>query len=115
MALPSKYRFSNSNEIKEVFKRGKSLDSGFFQIRFIPAAPGLKRFAFIVGLKVSKKAVIRNRIKRKISEIIKLNLLKFKPGYLIVILVKPQAADKEPENLEEDLVNSLVKIGRWVR
>lgn len=112
MALPSKYRLSNNSEIKEVFKRGKSFGSRFFQIRFIPTAPGLKKFAFIVGLKVSKKAVIRNRIKRKISEIIRLNILKIKPGYLIVILAKPQAANEESENLEEDLTKSLIKIGR---
>ena len=113
MALPSKYRLSNSNEIKEVFKRGQILDSGFFQVRFIPAAPGLKKFAFIVGLKVSKKAVIRNRIRREVSEIIRLNISKIKPGYFIVILVKPQAANGEVKNLKEDLVNSLIKISRF--
>ena len=112
MTLPSKYRFSSSDEIKEVFKRGKSLDSGFFQIRFIPAARGLKKFAFIVGLKVSKKAVIRNRIRRKISEIIRINISKIKPGYLIAILAKSQAANEEPKSLEENLMNSLIKIGR---
>lgn len=112
MALSPKYRLSKSHEIKEVFKRGKGLSSRFFQIRFISAALGLKKLAFIVGLKVSKKAVTRNRIKRKISEIIRLNISKIKPGHLIVILVKPQAANEEPENLEEDLVKSLIKIGR---
>lgn len=112
MALISKYRLSKSHEIKEVFKSGKSFGSGLFQIRFVPAALGLKKFAIIVGLKVSKKAAIRNRIKRKISEIIRLNISKVKPGYFIVILVKPQAANEELKNLEEDLINSLVKIGR---
>ncbi|MEK7537047.1 MAG: ribonuclease P protein component [Patescibacteria group bacterium] len=112
MALPSKYRFSNSNQIKEVFKKGKSFNSGFFKIKFIPAAPGLKKFAFIIGLKVSKKAVVRNKIKRRISEIIRLNLLKIKPGYFIIVIVKPQAANEEPRNLEEALINSLIKIGR---
>lgn len=112
MPLPSKYRLSKSREIKEVFKRGKSFSSGFFQVRFIPAAPGLKKLALIVGLKVSKKAVIRNRIKRKISEIVRLNILKIKPGHLIVILVKPQAANEELKNLEEDLMDNLIKIGR---
>jgi len=112
MALPLKYRLSKSREIEEVLKRGRSFGSGLFQIRFLPAAPGLKKFAFIVGLKVSKKAVIRNRIKRKISETIRLNILKIKPGYLIVIVVKPQAANEELKKLEEDLGDGLVKIGR---
>ncbi|MEK7659507.1 MAG: ribonuclease P protein component [Patescibacteria group bacterium] len=113
MALPSKYRLSRSREIKEVFKRGESFDSGLFQIRFIPAALGVKKFAFIVGLKVSKRAVIRNKIKRKINEIIERNISKIKPGYLIAILVKSRAAYEEPKNLEEDLMNNLIKIGRW--
>lgn len=111
MALPLKYRLSKSHEIEEILKRGRSFSSAFFRARFIPA-PGLKKFALIVGLKVSKKAVIRNKIKRKLSEIIKLNIPKIKPGYSVVILVKPQAADEEFKNLEEDLVNNLVKIGR---
>ncbi len=112
MALPLKYRLSRSREIKEVFKGGKSFGSRFFQIRFIPAPSGFKRIAFVVGLKVSKRAVIRNRIKRRISEITRLNISRIKPGYFIVIMAKPRVADEELKNLEEDLINDLVKIGR---
>lgn len=112
MALPSKYRLSNSDEIKEVFRAGKSFNSGLFQIRFIPTASNLKKFAFIAGLKVSKKAVIRNKIKRRVSEIIRLNLPKIKSGYLFIVIVKPRAANEEPGSLEESLMNTLIKIGR---
>lgn len=35
---------------------------------------GLPRFAIVVGKEVSKKAVVRNRLRRRISEIIRIKL-----------------------------------------
>ena len=46
------------------------------------------RFGIIVSLKVSKKAVIRNKIKRRIRAILKENLFNIVQGYDFMILTK---------------------------
>ena len=76
----------------------------------IGAAPS--RFSIIAGLRVSKKAVIRNKIKRRVGEIARLNTSKIKSGYFIVITVKPAAVNKEFEYLKENLTSILSKINQ---
>ncbi|MEA3293180.1 MAG: ribonuclease P protein component, partial [Patescibacteria group bacterium] len=68
----------------------------------------LNRFGFIVSKKVSKKAVIRNKIKRRLREIIKARIAKMKQGYDIIILVYPEI--KEKSFLEiENIVDKIFK------
>jgi|SRR3989344_3261770 len=112
MALPSKSRLSNSSGVKKVFKRGKNISSELFQIKFIPAEAGVSKFAFIVGLKVSKKAVARNRLRRKLSEIIRLNISKIRQGFFIVIMAKPKTVGREYRYLEKDLMDALSRINQ---
>lgn len=59
-------------------------------------------FGFIISTKISKKAVVRNRIKRIISEVIRKNLKKIKKGMDVVFLVKPSAAKIDKETLENE-------------
>ena len=109
MALPRKFRLS-STEIKEVFKRGLGLNSELFQLKFLPAASATTKFAVIVGSRVSKKASVRNKIKRKINEAIRLNISKVRPGRLIVIVAKSRLADIRFVELGRELINGLNKI-----
>lgn len=114
MALTKTKRLSG-REIKEIIKRGKLFESDFFRIKFFPA-PSTKvlsanKFAFIVGSRVSRKANQRNKIKRRVSEAIRLLSPTIKPG-LILILVKPQALGKGFSYLRDDLNRVLGKIGQ---
>ncbi|MBI2003601.1 MAG: ribonuclease P protein component [Parcubacteria group bacterium] len=112
MALPRKSRLSSSSEIKKILKDGLGLNLELFQVKFLPVSAGPSRFAIIVSSRVSKKASVRNRIKRKLSETIRLNISKFRSGFLIVIVAKPKLASKELSGSEQELVNNLIKIGR---
>ena len=114
MALPKRLRLSDSSEIKRVFKEGRTLNSAFFAIKFLPANLDSFRLAIIVSSKVSKKAVIRNKIKRKISEIIRPRVLKIKPG-LYIVRVKPEALsvlNRKSDIFEKDLIRVLDKISK---
>ncbi len=57
------------------------------------------RFCIIVSNKVDKRSVIKNRIKRQIGEIIRLNINNIKPGYDISILVKSGLIDKNTKKI----------------
>ena len=110
MALPKKNRLSDKSGIEKVFKKGKRLDSELFSIKFLPAGNNSSKFAIVVSLKISKKAALRNKIRRMISEIIRLNISKLKPGYSIVLMVKPAVLDKGAEDLEKFLMKELGRI-----
>ncbi len=66
-------------------------------------------FGFIISTKISKKAVIRNRIKRIMSEVIRKNLKNLKNGYDILFLIKHQAAKITKLELENETYATIIK------
>ncbi len=111
MALPQKYRLTDKKDVGRVIKRGKILNSELFQIRFLANNLDFDRFVVITGLRFSKKATIRNKTKRQLNEIIRINILKVKSGLDIVLLARLKILDKKSEYIKEELINRLLKIG----
>lgn len=66
-------------------------------------------FKIIVSLKVSKKAVVRNKIKRRIREILRQANLKL--GYDIVVITNKEIINKSFREIKErilDKINTLL-------
>ena len=65
-----------------------------------------------VGIKISKKAVVRNKIKRQIREILRLSLQKndIMSGYYLLFIAKKEAVGKEYSELEKEVKNLIGKI-----
>ena len=110
MALPKKYRLTHKSEIEKVFKKGRIINSNLFMIRFLPNQLVFSRFTIIVSSKISKKSVIRNRIKRRLRETIRLNILKIKPGYDFIVITKPKILSQKLNELIELLAKELGRI-----
>ncbi len=85
MALNKKNRLKKKKDFETVFKKGKAVKGNFLFVKYFGNNLGLPRIAFVVSLKVSKKAVIRNRIRRTISEIVSKSLKKIQPVDIIII------------------------------
>lgn len=70
------------------------------------------RIGFAVGLGVSKKAVVRNRIKRQMREVVRLMLKegKIKRGYHVLIITKGNVAGKEYEEIGKE-ISELLRRG----
>lgn len=66
-------------------------------------------FGFIISTKISKRAVDRNRIKRIMSEVIRINLDKLKSGLDVVFLLKPSVMKIDRETLEKELYEVITK------
>ena len=69
--LPKKNRLKNKKDFERVFKQGKGFKEDFLFFKITKNNLKENRFGFIVSLKVSKKAVLRNKVKRRLREIIK--------------------------------------------
>ena len=107
--LPVSYRLTKEKDFKKISASGKSFFSSCLKVRFLANDLKVSRFAFVISTKVSKKAVDRNRLRRRLREIIRLSLAKVKPGYDIVVSTKSQALNKDYKELESELLNLLVK------
>lgn len=86
--LSQKFRLNKEKDINLVLRRGQKYYSQLFSVAFLPNTKENPRFCFIVSNRVSKKATVRNRIKRLMRESIKKFLLKRDKNYDIVISVR---------------------------
>lgn len=108
--LPRKYKLKRDNDFKKVFKEGKYQQKDFIKIRFLKNNLDISRFAFMVGLKVSKKAIQRNKIRRRLEEIIQKRINQIKPGFDLVVMVSPIILEKKYQEIEEALASLLEKF-----
>ena len=79
--LPKQYRLTKNKDFARVAQQGKIIFSYALGLKYIKNNLNYSRFGIIVSLKVSKKAVIRNKIKRRIRAILKENLSNIVQGY----------------------------------
>lgn len=86
--------------------RGRFVSVRWFPLR--PTAPNPVRVGIVISTKVSKKAVVRNTIRRRLKEILRPMHL---PPCEMVIVAHPEAATADYWQLLKDLSFALKKSG----
>lgn len=74
----------------------------------VPVIP--TRIGISISQKVSKKAVVRNRIKRQIRAVILELLPLISPGWKVIVGVRPTALECKYEHFLRELKQLLVKV-----
>ncbi len=97
--LPFENRIKKRKDFEKILKEGKSLHSEIFTVKFLENNLNQSRFGFIVSKKISKKAVTRNTVKRRLREQIRLRLLKFEKGLDVIIIAKKDIVKKKSEEI----------------
>ena len=106
--LPKKNRLKNKKDFERIFKQGKSFKEDFLFLKIRKNNLKESRFGFIVSLKVSKKAVLRNKVKRRLREIIKERLPEIKSGIDGVLIAQRNIEEKDFSEIKE-VINKLFK------
>ena len=78
-------------------------------LRVAPTKESESRFAFVVSTKVSKKAVVRNKLRRRLREIVRLELPHIQQGHDVLIAVRPQAIRMSYQELRTALIELFTK------
>ena len=107
-------RLRQERDFKGVAQKGKAVFSPSLSLKLIRNNSDVSRFGIIVSTKVSKKAVLRNRLKRRLREIIRLNLPQLKKGFDIMVLTRAAAKDFEYLQLKEILEGLFRKANLYV-
>jgi len=108
--LPKKYRLTNKKDFEKVFKFGRGRHAEILGIKFAKNNLGNSRFGFIVSKKVFSKATGRNKIKRQIREIIRLNLSRVKSSLDIVIICHPGIMEKNYQEIEKEILEIIEEM-----
>jgi ribonuclease P protein component len=108
--LKQENRIGLNKDFDRAFKAGQSFYSKIIGIKAVTNDDNKKRFGILINTKVSKKAVVRNRIRRQIREIIKQNLDNVISGKNFVIIVFPLILDKNNQEIQESIETGLKKL-----
>jgi len=111
--LPKKRRIVKLSEWNKIHKRGVGAHSLEIVMKYLNNHTKISRFGFIVSTKISKKAVIRNLIKRRMRDVVEKKLVNIKEGYDIIFIAKPKIVDKNYKEIEVR-VNNLLNKGKML-
>ena len=100
--LSKKYRFHSRGGVRYVYQHGKTIRSPKMSLIHTDNNRGFTRFAVVVSKKVEKSAVKRNRIRRRVYEVLRRNfeLIPKQKDYIFVIFTN-DVIDMKFDELEK--------------
>lgn len=113
--LSGKFRFHGHGSLNYLFRNGKTARSSWLLLRSVEnKRRTTSRVAIIVGKKVAKSAVVRNRIRRRVYEIVRRHwgAVPFHTDLAITVL-SAEVAVAAPEEIEKAVVGVLRKAGLY--
>ncbi len=98
MALPKRYRLTSNKEFAQVYQTGRQASTQHLVVKLINSpgeqpSRGCSRFGITVSQKVSKRAVVRNRLKRQIWATLTQLMPRLRSGLWIVVVVRSAAVE----------------------
>ncbi len=106
--LARKHRI-NKSLFKEILAKGKNYNSDLISLKTAPCAGSNPLFGFVVSKKTAKKAVTRNKLKRRGRYIVKKYLSSFKKGAANIIFFKKGSETLKFSELEEKMLELFKK------
>jgi ribonuclease P protein component len=109
--IPKSNRLITKKDFSRVFAKGKLFRSKGISFKVIQTGANLSRFGFVISSKVSKKAVVRNKIRRRLRTSVGRRLGDIKPGYDIAVLVFKDVLDMGFKDMDASVERLLEKSG----
>lgn len=106
--LAKTQRITQGRDFSSIYKSGKRIGGRFIIVFFRPGKEKNTRVGFVVSKKVGK-AVIRNRVKRRLRGMWREIMPGLKGTFDIVINARPSISESSCEELREDLLYTLKK------
>jgi ribonuclease P protein component len=99
---------TKSEQYAVVYEKGSSWTDGLMVMKALPNGLAWSRYGFSVGRRLGG-AVVRNRVKRRLREI--LRSVPLKPGWDIIFIARPAAAGADFTGLGKSVLNLLSRAG----
>jgi ribonuclease P protein component len=108
--LSKEERLRKERDFRRVFDHGKSLAGSTVAFYFLENSLGFPRAGFIASKKLSKRAVDRNRAKRLMREVFRLNKHRLKP-YDLIFIARKGILGKKYQDVEKDFLRLARRAG----
>ena len=112
MGLPKANRLKRWQDFQSIYQQGNYFASQTLILRALPEANCQSvKFGISISRKISKKAVIRNRIKRQIRTALHCLLPSLCANWMIIIVVRPSALECKTEHFLRELEQLFIQSG----
>jgi len=98
--FPKSKRLKKKKDFDKVFHEGASFKEDFLFLKIFKNNLEINRFGVAVGKKTFNKAVERNRIKRRVNELLRSELPELKKGWDIIVIVSGDIKNESPGELK---------------
>ncbi len=112
--ISKQHRFHGPNSLNFVYRKGRAAREQGLSLRFARSRGEDYRLAVVVSKKVSKSAVVRNRIRRRIYEIVRTYRKEAEttwPQDLVISVFDDQPAKLPAAELKAQVIKLLQKSG----
>jgi ribonuclease P protein component len=106
-------RFHGHNTVRRVYRQGRSVRNNLGSLHVLGNRPKFKA-AVVVSRKVNKSAVARNRIRRRIYEVIRLQTKNITEPMEVVVTVYQAEAESLKSNQLKAAVEDLFKKAKII-
>ncbi|MFZ2970066.1 MAG: ribonuclease P protein component [Minisyncoccia bacterium] len=109
--LDKKFRLRKQKDFEKMFTGGIYLSCDFLALKAIKNDLSISRFGFIVSNKVSKSAIVRNKMKRRLRESVRRIQEKVREGFDCLFISKQGIAEKESAEIKVAVEKLLKRSG----
>jgi len=102
-------RLPGGRAFESVYSKGTVTSGPFVVLRVLPNGGEVTRWGFAVGKRLSKKAVVRNRLRRQLREAAR--QLAVAGGYDVVVTARPKALEAPFVDLQRALRRTIERAG----
>ena len=102
--LAREHRLRRSADIARVLRHGRRKHARHFVLRWSRNRVGQSRCTVIVSKKYDRRAVVRNRARRRVLEVIRLEYPRIPVGFDILITVQSDISALTPAELKSEIV-----------
>tara|TARA_Y200000002_G_scaffold373982_1_gene373986 strand:+ start:227 stop:583 length:357 start_codon:yes stop_codon:yes gene_type:complete len=114
LTFPQSSRIKKKLHFSYLIQNKKKISRKYLLIYYVERQASEQSFAFSVSKKVNKKAVIRNKIRRQLKEIIRVNQYSINKRYDMLLIAKQTILNADFSEVETEIKELLDRIGLWI-
>lgn len=114
LTFPQSSRLKKKIDFSYLIHNKKKISGKNVLLYYVKIQDSGQKFAFSVSKKVDKKAVVRNKIRRQLKEIIRLNQHSINKRYDMLLIAKNTILDTDFKQLESEVKELMDRVGLWI-
>jgi len=104
------YTLKKNSDFRRLYSKGKSAVNPYMVVYCRKNGKGLNRVGYTVSVKLGH-AVVRNRVRRRLREIYRLNSPSLKAGYDIIIVARTRCVGGVYARMDAAFLSACGKLG----